>query len=126
MFMTDGQQSYAPDQVDIKDAVQPLKDAGVYRYAIGIGREIASNELFAIASDNVVYAENFDQLKLKINDQIKIIAKRGCRGNWSALFLLRIYSFIYCQVENILLPEIITWADKAPRVTTMGQIRLLM
>lgn len=78
--MTDGQQSYAPDQNDISDIVKNMESAKIYRYAIGIGREIASNELYTIASDNVVYAENFDQLKLKINDQIGIIARRGCQG----------------------------------------------
>lgn len=80
VFMTDGQQSYAPDQTDIVDVVKQLEDDKIFRYAIGIGREIASNELYTIASDNVVYAENFDQLKLKINDQVGIIARRGCRG----------------------------------------------
>ena len=93
VFLTDGQQSYAPDQVPISEIVAQLESKKIYRYAIGIGREIASNELFTIASDNVVYAENFDQLKLKIDDQIGIIAKRGCRGKNSYILTLNVSDF---------------------------------
>jgi len=80
VFMTDGQQSFARDATSIVDAVEPLAKAKVYRYAMGIGREIAPTELNTIAPNNVVYADNFLQLKLKVNDQLGIIAKRGCRG----------------------------------------------
>ena len=79
--MTDGQQSYAPDQVAIPDAVRPLIDDGTLRYAIGIGSEISPVELGAIAGDNVVLADDFNQLLSKIETQIRIIGKRGCKGN---------------------------------------------
>ena len=78
--MTDGQQSYAPDQVAIPDAVRPLVEDGTLRYAIGIGEEISPVELEAIAGDNVVLAEDFNQLLNKIETQIRIIGKRGCKG----------------------------------------------
>ena len=80
MLLTDGQQSYAPDQVSLDEAVKPLTDGSVLRYAIGIGREIVGTELKAIAGKNVVLAANFDQLLLKIDDQIGLIGRGGCKG----------------------------------------------
>ena len=78
--MTDGQQSYALDEVAIPDAVRPLVEDGTLRYAIGIGEEISPVELEAIAGDNVVRADDFNQLLTKIETQIRIIGKRGCKG----------------------------------------------
>ena len=85
--MTDGQQSYAPDQVGIPEAVKPLVDAGVLRYAIGIGTEISPVELKVIAGDNVVLADDFDSLIQKIETQIRIIGQRGCKGWFICPFL---------------------------------------
>lgn len=79
--MTDGIQSYAKDQVSLKEAVKPLIEASVLRYAIGIGREIARTELSVVAGDNVVVADNFDELIRKIDLQIGLIGRGGCKGN---------------------------------------------
>lgn len=80
--MTDGQTTYVPNGKSIKESVKPLRDAGVRRYAIGIGREISTSELNTIADDNIVFADSFDDLGLKISDQIEIIGKRGCVGRF--------------------------------------------
>lgn len=81
VLMTDGIQSYAKDQVSLKEAVKPLIEASVLRYAIGIGREIARTELSVVAGDNVVVADNFDELIRKIDLQIGLIGRGGCKGD---------------------------------------------
>lgn len=78
--MTDGQQSYADDQIELPTAVQPLVDKKVLRYAVGVGDEISKVELNVVAGDNVVLADNFNELLSKIELQISLIAKRGCKG----------------------------------------------
>jgi len=87
--MTDGYQSYAADQIDIPVAVKPLIDGGVLRYAIGIGEEISPVELRAIAGDNVVLAEDFDQLVNKIETQVRLIGQRGCKGELFDIMCVR-------------------------------------
>lgn len=80
VLMTDGQQSYAPDEVDLEDAVAPLVQQDVLRYAIGIGTEISPESLKVIAGKNTVLAENFDALMDKIEEQIGLIGTGGCKG----------------------------------------------
>lgn len=78
--MTDGQSSYHPKETPISEAVQPLINARVLRYAVGIGPEISPVELQSIAGDNVLLAANFDALLTKIEEQIGLIGRGGCKG----------------------------------------------
>ena len=80
--MTDGQQSFANDQTPLDQAVKPLEDASVLRYAVGIGNEISPFELETIAGPRVITADNYDELQAKIEDQILLLGRVGCRG-WS-------------------------------------------
>lgn len=78
--MTDGQDSYAPDQVPMEQAIRPFIRDGILRYAVGIGSEINPLYLKLIADDNVVLATNFDELLSKIGQQIGQIGKGTCKG----------------------------------------------
>ena len=78
--MTDGQQSWSRDQIPLRQAIHPFIKMGVLRYAIGIGSEISPVELEVIAGENVVLAEDFDELLMKIEDQIGLIGTEGCKG----------------------------------------------
>lgn len=79
--MTDGQQSYADDMIELPVAIKPLVDVNALRYAVGIGSEISEYDLSVIAGNNVVLADDFDTLLMKIEDQISLIGRRGCKGN---------------------------------------------
>lgn len=78
--MTDGQQSYADDMIELPAAVKPLIDGDVLRYAVGIGSEISEYDLSVVAGENLVLADDFDALLTKIEDQISLIGRRGCKG----------------------------------------------
>ena len=78
--MTDGQQSYAPDQIDLEDAIKPFVDGKFSRYAVGIGSEISPVELELIAGENVVLAKDFNSLVLKIEQQMGVIGTSVCKG----------------------------------------------
>lgn len=91
VLMTDGVQTYAEDQVSLSVAMKPLKDASVFSYAIGIGPEIAREELKIVADGNVVVASNFDELLKKIDLQIGLIGRGGCKGK---PFVFLIVSFL--------------------------------
>lgn len=78
--MTDGQQSYAPDAIELEDAVDALEQQGILRYAVGIGSEISNMSLQVIAGENTVFAEDFGSLMTKIEDQIGLIGTGGCKG----------------------------------------------
>lgn len=78
--MTDGQQSYSRDQIELTEAMKPFVEYGTLRYAIGIGSEISPVELEVIAGTNVVLADDFDSLLTKIEEQIILIGTGGCKG----------------------------------------------
>ena len=78
--MTDGQSSYHPDETPLPEAVKPLIDRQILRYAIGIGPEISEIEMKTIAGDNVLLAADFDALLTKIEQQIGLIGRGGCKG----------------------------------------------
>ena len=78
--MTDGQQSWSPDQIPLPDAVKPFIKDGTLRYAVGIGSEISPVELEVIAGSNVVLADDFESLLGKLEEQIGLIGTDGCKG----------------------------------------------
>jgi len=80
VLMTDGQQSWSREQIPLRQAIHPFIKMGVLRYAIGIGSEISPVELELIAGENVVLADDFDALLMKIEDQIGLIGTEGCKG----------------------------------------------
>lgn len=68
VLLTDGQQSRAPDGVDLQKAAMPLLSAGVRVFAVGIGTEIDESELQLIAdkSDDVIVVPSFDGLAARV------------------------------------------------------------
>ncbi|XP_065643580.1 uncharacterized protein LOC100214647 isoform X2 [Hydra vulgaris] len=81
VLLADGQNSFIEGSQDLDEELKPLIDAKVLRYVIGIGRELDLKELEDIATNNIaIYADSFDELKFKVDEQISRIAERGCQG----------------------------------------------
>ena len=95
ILMTDGQQSWSPDQVPLPEAIKPFIRDGTLRYAVGIGPEISPVELAVIAGKNVVLADDFESLLDELEDQIGLIGTDGCKGS--------VYSYLLNSLGKYLL-----------------------
>lgn len=76
--LTDGEQTPAPGAISLERAARFLKDEGVRLIAIGIGDNVKTDELKAIASSDkdVITADTFDGLSA----QVKPLTKAACEG----------------------------------------------
>ena len=70
MLITDGTQTPAADAKGLREASEPLRQAGVRVLAVGIGKGVDEDELrFVTESDeDVVVADDFQDLLLKLNN----------------------------------------------------------
>ncbi|KAK3745599.1 hypothetical protein QZH41_005840 [Actinostola sp. cb2023] len=78
IVMTDGRQTMTPDVVPLDRASEPLKRAGVYIVAVGIGLDAKREELrlMTAADEDVIMLQSFDALIRKV----KSFAKTACEA----------------------------------------------
>ena len=76
LLITDGRQTVADDAKDLKEASEPLRQAGVRVIALGIGSGVDGAELRSIteSDDDVVLADGFDDLVL----QLRNLTSKAC------------------------------------------------
>lgn len=94
ILLTDGQQSQAPDGVDLQKAARPLFSAGVRVFAVGIGTEIEENELQLIVdkTDDVIVVPSFDGLDAKVRQlSITTCQSSGITDNPYSTIILTSY-----------------------------------
>ena len=70
LLITDGKQTRESDAIGLKEASEPLRQAGVRVLALGIGSDVDRNELRLVTEtdDDVVMATDFEDLLLKIGN----------------------------------------------------------
>ena len=91
VLLTDGQQSRAPDGVDLQKAATPLLSAGVRVFAVGIGTEIDENELQLIVdkTDDVIVVPSFDELVARVRQlSIATCQSSGITGSPYSTFIM--------------------------------------
>ena len=76
LLITDGRQSAASDAKDLKEASEPLRQAGVRVMALGIGSGVDRDELRLITEndDDVVLANDFEDMLL----QVRNLSSKAC------------------------------------------------
>ncbi|XP_028390925.1 uncharacterized protein LOC114515803 isoform X2 [Dendronephthya gigantea] len=77
IIMTDGQQTSAPDAIELSDAVAPLASIGIHIVSIGIGHEVDEYELMAISESrkNIYHVKTFDTLF----DTVTVVGQSLCQ-----------------------------------------------
>ena len=81
MVITDGEQTQAPDAINLKEASEPLRKAGVQVLALGIGSSVNPDELRLLVEkdEDVLLAKSFTDVLVKVNSLIKSTC--GLAGN---------------------------------------------
>ena len=77
MLITDGTQTAAADAKGLKEASEPLRQAGVRVLAVGIGRGVIKEELRLVteSDEDVVLVANFINLLLKLSNLISQVCR---------------------------------------------------
>ena len=77
MLITDGTQTAAADAKGLKEASEPLRQAGVRVLAVGIGSRVIKEELRLVteSDEDVVLVANFINLRLKLSNLISQVCR---------------------------------------------------
>lgn len=78
VVLTDGKQTVSSDAQPLDIASEPLREEGVYIFAIGIGKEVDRKELRLMTENDadVVVADSFDDLR----NRVDTLGKSACEG----------------------------------------------
>ena len=70
ILITDGTQTEAPDAIGLREASEPLRQAGVRVIAVGVGTNVDEDELRLVteSDEDVVVAADFEDLLLKLDN----------------------------------------------------------
>ena len=84
----DSSSTTRPDDIPIKDSVLPLLRINAQIFVVAIGDDVSKKELEEIAGeDNIVYADDHDDLEDEVDDLIELIGSDECKGTWFSKFL---------------------------------------
>ena len=77
MLITDGTQTAAADAKGLKEASEPLRQAGVRVLAVGVGKGVDREELRLVteSDEDVVLVANFINLRLKLSNLISQVCR---------------------------------------------------
>ncbi|CAH3124523.1 unnamed protein product [Pocillopora meandrina] len=130
MLITDGTQTAAADAKGLKEASEPLRQAGVRVLAVGVGKGVDREELRLVteSDEDVVVAADFEDLLLKLSN----LTSQACRlagkhhqkspGGRFTCFSMATTSLTCCLSFSLAPPPCSTPVDLAFIIDSSGSI----